>query len=65
MKKIGKLLPWAEGPFEFVAWIDIEKTLALIRSLQIGHELKCHVEYFYPLVGMVPKYEEEEGKKDE
>ena len=58
-------MPWADWPFEFVAFNDKEKSSLLIKKLKSGRELKCHIEYLHPLAGAGPKDEEEEGEEDE
>ena len=59
------MLLQAEGPFELVACNDTDKTSALTKYLRFECELKCYVECLHPLVGAIPKDEEEEGEKDE
>ena len=58
-------MPRAEGHFGFVAWTDVQKTLALIWNLKTRRKLKCYVEYLHLSVGMVLKDEEEEREENE
>ena len=53
-RKAGKLLPKAEGPFEFIAWNDEKHTSALIRNVKTRRELKCHNEHLHPIGGIIP-----------
>ena len=58
------MLPLGDGPIEFVAWNDKDKTSAKLRNLKTGRDLKCYIKYLHALVGVVLRDEEWDGEED-